>query len=1415
EIWLGRLRHVSQFIGQGNLHLICIPLSLIPLLFTKSRWKSASRPQLSLAHSTSLASALPQMIFAATAFSISLYDTVRTGAWKEAVCLAHVFILHISRFIFKSSAWTAYHHMNAIAGWILLLAVIKSLLPLIIMDSHCHVSTAESLKLASIAALLFTSFISPRSRQRKPSNPEDLVPRSITSPEETCSWFSYYLSYEWLTQVILRGFSRDLVIDDLPALPSYDMPLLMLQRLLDVRARGWKLFWSLCLMFRVEIRRLLVWAVLTATVEYVAPLAMFNLLRYLERADPEDNIIHPFVWIALLFLGPTARSACYQQSIFRGTRLLVLSRAVVIQEVYHKLLRSRASDYLHVATERHHGTETSHGPDEEFRDGPASNSIKIESLMSYDADMISNATDMFYAFTASALSTVIAMSFLYTILGWPSLIGVLVLAALTPLPAVFSGKLSRMQESVMKATDARLSSVSEYLNSIRTLKYFAWEPIAAASVNKIRIAEQQRIWRRSIVSMLVAMTGDMLSLVSLLAMFTSLILLTDRPLTAPAAFTSLAITEVLRSQYVWLSKVVQWVAQAKESVQRVDKFMEVSVDKQRHPSGPASLKNATFSVSAHSPFKLRNLSIQFREGALNVITGPTGSGKTSMLLSLLGETNLESGEAVCPLDVAYVPQTAWIQNSTIRQNILFYSAFDEKRYRAVTTACALDDDLARFPLGDLTPVGERGSTLSGGQKQRISLARALYSSSSTLFLDDVFSALDAHTASQVYNRCFFGNLLAGRTVVLVTHFIAAIQSAELVVSLEHGRISFVRDESDAQTTCPTQEEQALSSATITPTAQSIELHNCIPEVDGVEDFGQNMDVQDMEHGEKSASGRVPRSMILSYVLLFGGLPYALLAIFSAMMVQVAYFSITLWLSIWTGSYTEGEDRSKAFKYLLVYIGTVLAFVSLQFLNNFIYQRGGWNAAKTMHQRLVTAVINAPIIWFDRTPIGQILNRFGLDTQSLDSLLVDWLRMTLDNGLRFLLRLASIASIMPIFALPAAFFCLIGFATGELYSRAEISIKRLVAAKFAPVFSHFNDTCAGIAVIRGRNMDAVFQKLLADKLVPHMRASETQFNCNRWVSVRSDCCAATIAATAGFIAYYKAGSAGLVGFSLTNAIGLSQTILTLVRNMNELEVELNSFQRISQYTKIEPEESEEKRKALEKEAHVAASWPSSGQVEFRNVTARYSSDGPNVLHDVDFVAKPGERIAVIGRTGSGKSTLALSLLRSTQIVSGGVTIDGIDVGNIPLGRLRQSIGLIPQEPMLFSGDVRSNIDPSGEMDETELQSVLSACSLAGDQVGSTDGHAFDISLDTPVAHGGRNFSNGQRQIIGLARAICRRSKVVIMDEATASVDHETDKKMQAIIRSEFSGSTIITIAHRLRTIMDYDRVVVMGGGKILE
>ncbi|KAI2464558.1 abc transporter [Annulohypoxylon bovei var. microspora] len=1433
EIWQHRAVSLSDFIAAGYLYLAFAVLSILSLLISiflsdglygrnvkLHASVELSKPTRRL--HTPLEYSITQIVVFSAALSLASVSAFQNGFWMEPAALGYVLFLGVLQLVWKSNIFSLLlnRHTNSLVAMITILEAVRLLLPIAIIDSDKKPSSIECFKLVCLALTLMVSFITPREMQSKQRNIESPILEDMKekySPEETCSWYSYYMSYGWLTYLTIRGFFRDLSIDDLPPLPTYDAPTTWLRRMREARLRGGRTLRTLCLAFQNDIRTIMIWSVTTAMAEYLAPCAMYNLLDYLEKPSENSAVVHPFVWIALLFIGPMARSVCYQRSIFVGTRLLVRVKATMIQEIYQTMMWSQVEDSLHVEANPDRQNQSIDESDDASKKSVRTHSAKMESLLSYDADAISNATDIFYALTASTISASIAMTFLYQLLGWPSLIGVGVLLSLSPLPALFSGRQSRLHRFVMETTDSRLSKISEYLQSIRTLKFFAWEDMASKSINAIRATEQQRIWKRNLTSMLISMTGDMLSLVSLLAMFTSLVLFTDTPLRAPTAFTALALTETLRAQFVWLSKVAQWVAQAHESLQRVDKFFDSAVEMKRHPVGAPEFKNATFRLSSSSSFRLRDLSISFREKALNIVTGPTGSGKTSLLLSLLGETSLECGTAACPPDVSYVPQTAWLQNNTIRQNILFYSSYDERRYKQILYACDLIEDITQLPLSDLTHVGEQGSSLSGGQKQRISLARALYSPSSTLLLDDIFSALDAHTALRVYERCFRSGLLNDHTVILVTHFSTAIDDAEVLVSLAQGEVAFTKIDSGHSSngvkpswvTCTEEIEVDTSSqSTVSP-------HSGVMFTQGeLTDISLSEENLDGEVEEKRASGRVPRGYIVRYMLLFGGYPAATLTLINTILVQLAYFSITLWLSIWTGLSARDDYSSKAISYLLVYIGTVTAFISLQFLNNYIYQRGGWKAAKIMHERLVSAILQAPISWYDNTPVGRIINRFGVDIQSMDSALVDWLRMSLDNGIRLALRLAGIASIMPIFALPAGIFCMIGFATGEVYARAQISIKRLCAVKISPVFSHFSDTTGGLAVIRAHQpMDQVFQTLLADKLAVYMRALEAQFNTNRWVSIRSDFCAATIAVTAGCIAYVKSGSPGLVGFSLTNAIGLSQTILTLVRNMNELEIELNSFQRVSEYAEIEPEAKPEEEEL--KASKVPAAWPATGHMEFQNVTARYSDTGPDILRDVTFCARPGQRVAIIGRTGSGKSTITRSILRSTHVVSGSITIDGIDVSNIPLKRLRESISFVPQDLVIFSGDIQSNLDPENVLDETELQSVLTACSLVQTRDTDSPTRGPGLSVHTQVASSGKNFSNGQRQILGLARAMCRRSKIVILDEATASVDHETDVRMQQLIRSEFAGSTIITIAHRLRTIIDYDQVIVMEEGKVLE
>lgn len=500
--------------------------------------------------------------------------------------------------------------------------------------------------------------------------------------------------------------------------------------------------------------------------------------------------------------------------------------------------------------------------------------------------------------------------------------------------------------------------------------------------------------------------------------------------------------------------------------------------------------------------------------------------------------------------------------------------------------------------------------------------------------------------------------------------------------------------------------------------------------------------------------------------------------------------------------------------------------------------------------------------------------------SLDNQLSRMLQATQQLAVELVFRLGAVTAIMPIFILPGLFSCIVGLVAGEMYTRTAVVVKRLVSSSQSPVFSQFNDDMAGIQIIRARKGIAKnFGNLLAERLRPFNRANETNYNLNRWVGLRIDFVTALVMSCAGAIAISKVGlvPAGLVGFSLTNASGLSSTILYMVRFANELEVELQSFHRVREYASLEPEEKTEdavaaavQQQQQQQPTEVPASWPTTGAIEFRNVTIRYDPDGPDILKDISLKFAAGERVAVVGRTGSGKSTLVLSLLRFTHVVSGQILYDGVDITHVPRRRLRQSLTIIPQEAVLFNGTVGTNLDPAGDVAPEVVEGALASCAgiasfrfrdRDGLSNGQTNGHdqgedegiisdalassspptehtpllsglstpaaeaisssAAGLSPSTTVDARGENFSHGQRQVLSLCRALVRKSKLMLLDEATASMDYETDHGIQAVLRKEIfgdasdGGRTLVTIAHRLRTIADYDRVVVMGGGRVLE
>lgn len=1357
----------------------------------------------------------------------------------NVVVPAYAFLLGLLR-LFNDLQWrhVALHQVNSVFTIMLLLLATAHCLPCIQVGSQCLRDTSLIGAIAALTLTFVLALMTPR--EWVPPKIDINIPgRSLgdePAPEETCSWFTFYCTYDWLTPTIWKGARGKLEMADIPNIAWYDEPLYLLRQVQKARSISKKTLLTALRFQKGELVLMSIWIGSSYTVENVAAYGMFKLLEYL--ADPSGATYSPWLWVLLMFLGPLVRSICFQQYIFTSTRLVVRIKSAFTQELYCTALDSMELE--EDPFELHSDTKTE---GKEKKGAPKSTSAgRLSNLMASDVDAIYRARDMVMATVGVPLGTIISLVGMYRMLGWACLVGTAILALATPVSVWIGQRMYFSQRQVRKAQDSRMSLVTEYLASLRAIKYFSWETPITEKIIEARAAEQKELWRVSVLQAVLNQITQVFPFLSLLVMFALHVGLEKHRLDAATAFTSVYLVKNIRRNIMQASSFARNFAAALVSVSRLDKYFESTVPLTRYPVGPLRIKGGSFRRNKKATFSLNDISLDFAQGGLNAVSGPSGSGKSTLLLAILGETYIEGGSVTRPEDVAFASQSAWLQNDTIQANILFGSPMEKVRYDRVIEACCLREDFKELPNRDQTTVGENGTSLSGGQKARVALARALYSKAPLLLLDDILAALDAKTAAGVWKHCFCSDLLTGRTTVLVTNIPWISEQADFAISLENGQVKLAEtqigvvrkpialaqvlggDIEDAET--PDEVEGGLQSdsTTLNESTESAEVK---PD-------------NDIVNQEMKASGKLGRLTSLQYMSYFGHPVFVSVIMGFLLLPHIFSFVGTLWLSVWVEAYNHQAHVDIAY-YMGIYAVLTLLDIGFTSVVIVMFEWGAWRAARRLHNDFIRAIMRVSLSWFKHIPIGRITNRFSSDMASIDGMLSMMLRATIDSIFMMIFRLGAVSTIMPIFMVPALFTCLFGVLIGEMYTRTAVVIKRLTSSAQSPVFSQFADTLAGLSVIRARaGMSEAFREELAAKLRAWSAAAEANFNANRWVAVRVDFVTALVALSAGIIAVSQAGliSAGLVGFSLTNANGLSQTILMLVRCMNDLEVEMQSFHRVKEYVKLEPEEKGDETYPEEGEytddpSHVIPKgWPRSGDIEFRNVTIRYDPEGPDILTDVNLKFKAGERVAIVGRTGSGKSTLVLSLLRFTNVVSGQILYDGVDITKVPRHRLREGLTIIPQEAVLFNGTVESNLDPGGNVPKDLLDKALDNCrgiaSFSAQNSDDEDEHtasAIDdvhsnaISLDTNVDARGENFSHGQRQVLSLCRALIRQSKLMLLDEATASMDYETDRGIQRVLRRELEEAagdrTLVTIAHRLRTIIDYDTVVVMSAGRVLE
>ncbi|KAF4617819.1 hypothetical protein D9613_006245 [Agrocybe pediades] len=1079
--------------------------------------------------------------------------------------------------------------------------------------------------------------------------------------------------------------------------------------------------------------------------------------------------------------------------------------------------------------------------------GDAENLLgRINNLVTSDMQNIGEGVDFLDSIVLIPMQITLSIVFLYKILGWSALVGLFTLIALSPVPALFAKNMEHFEGTKMKKTDARVQAITDTIGVLRMVKLFGWEDKMTKKIAEKRDEELEWIWKVKLFRLFNEVTSIIIPTLTMLFTYATYTAVMKQELTASKIFSSMSAFFILREQLHRISWQVNLIVTAKVSLDRMHRFLQdtelldrftpsnkdnvlsrvdaYDAGEEADSDNRIGFRNATFAWSADdldgslTPSS-RNFRLHieddlfFKRNCINMIVGPTGSGKTSILMALLGEMHFIPSQANSWFNlpreggVAYAAQESWVQSSTVRENILFGSPYEEERYKQVIRQCALEHDLELFDAGDQTEVGERGLTLSGGQKARVTLARAIYSRAEIILLDDVLAALDVHTSSWIVDKCFRGDLVKGRTVIIVTHNIALVGPvAGFCVSLGiDGRVKSQGTEVDSII-----QHDSQLVAELEQDKKAIEASK--QEVEGAETQGAKAQSDGkLVVAEEIATGHISwKTMNLLLSAMGGSRPLLIICGFMLAMIitEVAFIGQTWFLGFWAQQYELHAPSEVRLSYwlsglALIIFGSMAIYAAV----NIFFQYRALVASKVIHHTLVDSVFTSTFRWLDETPTARIISRCTQDVRSVDSALPQNLYWVIGQAVGIVARLTAVVMVTPLFLVPGLAVAVLATAIGALYLKAQLSIKRELSNARSPVLAHFNAVIHGLVSVRAYGVQDAFKKESIKRIDAYSRIARSSWNVNRWVGLRMDYLGAIFTASlAAYQVYGHRVSASNIGFSLNMAMAFCSYIFWFIRIFNLLEVESNSLERINDYINIDHEP-----KATEAGKPPAA-WPTSGDLRAENLSARYSKLGPKVLHDVSFHIKSGERVGIVGRTGSGKSSLTLALLRCI-ITEGSVFFDGVDTSQVNLDALRSSMTIIPQVPELISGTLRQNLDPFNQNDDLTLNQALRSAGLFSLQQELGESR---LTLDSKISGGGGNLSVGQRQIIALARAMVRGSKLLILDEATSAIDYKTDAIIQSTLRHALSADvTVITIAHRLQTIMDADKIMVLDNGQIAE
>uniref|UniRef100_A0A669EZI3 ABC-type glutathione-S-conjugate transporter n=1 Tax=Oreochromis niloticus TaxID=8128 RepID=A0A669EZI3_ORENI len=1064
---------------------------------------------------------------------------------------------------------------------------------------------------------------------------------------------------------------------------------------------------------------------------------------------------------------------------------------------------------------------------------------EIVNLVSADTQKLMDFVVYFNAVWLAPIEIALCLFFLWQHLGPSALAGIATVILIFPLNGFIAKKRSKLQvkEIQMKFMDGRIRLMNEILNGIKILKFYAWEKAFLEQVLGYREKELKALKKSQILYSISIASFNSSSFLIAFAMFGVYVMLDDKNvLDAQKVFVSMALINILKTPLSQLPFAISTTLQVGciSSPSPIEEIIFTVHSLTSHIDHFISdygedvvIENGTFSWSAEGPPCLKRISVSVPRGSLVAVVGPVGSGKSSLLSAMLGETEKRSGQVTVKGSVAYVPQQAWIQNATVQDNIIFGREKLKTWYHRVLEACALLPDLDILPAGDATEIGEKGLNLSGGQKQRVSLARAVYRKADVYLLDDPLSAVDAHVGQHIFDKVIGPKgVLRDKTRILVTHGMSFLPQADLILVLVDGEItesgsyqellsrhgafadfihtfaSTERKESAIQRGKETFQTLVLGDTTNT-NLQNMEPVSETDQEQVPEDLGK------LTEADKARTGRVRLDMYKKYFKTIG-LAIIIPIVFLYAFQQGASLAYNYWLSKWADDPVVNGTQIDTDLKLTVF--GALGFVQGELVGVAIFGTTvaisicGIIASRHLHMDLLNNVLHSPMSFFESTPSGNLLNRFAKEIDAIDCMVPEGLKMMLSYVFKLMEVCIIVLMATPFAAviiLPLSF--LYAFVQ-SFYVATSCQLRRLEAVSRSPIYTHFNETVQGASVIRAFGEQSRFILQANDRVDFNQTSYFPRFVATRWLAVNLEFVGNGVVLAAAILSVMGKStlSPGIVGLAVSHSLQVTGILSWIVRSWTDVENNIVSVERVNEYADTPKEASW----SIESSS-LPQAWPQNGTIEFQDYGLQYRKGLELALKGITLHIHEREKVGIVGRTGAGKSSLALGIFRILEAAKGKIFIDGVDIADIGLHDLRSRITIIPQDPVLFSGSLRMNLDPFDTYTDEEVWSSLELAHLKNFVSNLPD------KLNHECTEGGENLSLGQRQLVCLARALLRKTKILVLDEATAAVDLETDTLIQSTIRTQFEDCTVLTIAHRLNTIMDYTRVIVMDRGHVSE